>query len=151
MGAISQSFASFSGKAWEAQEVLNKANKALTDNNNAQAANAKAIEYASMGMNEAAHMMAEYASSLYDTGDKAAEGMRKLKAAMAEYRNQTNPNQVSQQVNITTGPVTQMGGTNYVTQQDLQNATSSAAKQGASMALSQLQNNPKIGRAVGVK
>lgn len=54
------------------------------------------------------------------------------------------------QVNITTGPVTQMDGTNYVTMNDLQRATSSAAQQGANLALSQLQNNPSVRRTVGV-
>lgn len=54
------------------------------------------------------------------------------------------------QVNITTGPVTQMDGTNYVTMSDLQQATSTAARQGANLALSQLQNNPSVRRTVGV-
>jgi tape measure domain-containing protein len=56
----------------------------------------------------------------------------------------------SPQVNITTGPVTQMNGTNYVTVGDLQRATSAAAQQGANLALSQLQNNPSVRRAIGV-
>jgi hypothetical protein len=54
------------------------------------------------------------------------------------------------QVNITTGPVTQMDGTNYVTMNDLQQATSTAARQGANMALSQLQSNPSLRRTIGV-
>jgi hypothetical protein len=55
------------------------------------------------------------------------------------------------QVNITTGPVTQMGGVNYVTQQDLMSATASAAKQGASMALGMLRSNPATRRTVGLR
>jgi tape measure domain-containing protein len=54
------------------------------------------------------------------------------------------------QVNITTGPVTQMDGTNYVTVGDLQRATSAAAQQGANLALSQLQSNPSLRRTIGV-
>lgn len=54
------------------------------------------------------------------------------------------------QVNITTGPVMQMNGTSYVTQADLMTATSTAAKQGASMALQMLQNSPKARRSAGV-
>ena len=54
------------------------------------------------------------------------------------------------QVNITTGPVMQMNGTSYVTQADLVTATSTAAKQGASMALQMLQNSPKARRNAGV-
>ena len=53
-------------------------------------------------------------------------------------------------MNIQTGPVTQMSGTNYVTASDLQQAASAAAKQGADLALSQLQSNPSVRRAVGV-
>ena len=54
------------------------------------------------------------------------------------------------QVNITTGPVMQMDGTNYVTQRDLVSATGTAARQGAKMALEMLQNNPASRRSTGV-
>ena len=57
---------------------------------------------------------------------------------------------VSPQVNITTGPVTQIDGRNFVTINDLQQATSTAARQGANLALSQLQNNPSLRRSIGV-
>ena len=57
---------------------------------------------------------------------------------------------VNPQVNISTGPVMQMDGTNYVTINDLQQATSTAARQGANLALSQLQNNPSLRRTIGV-
>jgi len=56
----------------------------------------------------------------------------------------------SPQVNITTGPVMQMDGTNYVTQRDLVSATGTAARQGAKMALEMLQNNPASRRSTGV-
>lgn len=54
------------------------------------------------------------------------------------------------QVNITTGPVMQMDGTNYVTQRDLVSATGTAARQGAKMALEMLQKNPASRRSTGV-
>lgn len=54
------------------------------------------------------------------------------------------------QVTITTGPVMQMDGTNYVTQRDLVSATGTAARQGAKMALEMLQNNPASRRSTGV-
>jgi tape measure domain-containing protein len=59
-------------------------------------------------------------------------------------------NMAAPQVNITTGPVTQMDGTNYVTMGDLQQATSTAARQGANAVLSQLQSNPSLRRTIGV-
>lgn len=52
----------------------------------------------------------------------------------------------SPQVNITTGPVTQMDGTNYVTQGDLMASTQSAVQQ----TLALLQNNPSVRRSIGV-
>jgi len=54
------------------------------------------------------------------------------------------------QVNISTGPVMQMDGQNYVTMGDLQAATTTAAQQGADLALSRLQTNPAIRRSIGV-
>lgn len=57
---------------------------------------------------------------------------------------------VNPQVSITTGPVMQMDGTNYVTQRDLVSATGSAARQGANMALQMLQNSPAARRRTGV-
>jgi hypothetical protein len=43
-----------------------------------------------------------------------------------------------------------MDGTNYVTMNDLQQATSTAARQGANMAQSQLPSNPSLRRTIGV-
>lgn len=54
------------------------------------------------------------------------------------------------QVSITTGPVIRMGDQNYVSQKDLMSATSSAAKQGAALALSRLKNDPETRRSVGI-
>lgn len=71
-------------------------------------------------------------------------------SGMQQYGIGTGMGMVAPQVNITTGPVTQMGGTNYVTMSDLQQATSTAARQGANLALSQLQNSPSVRRSIGV-
>jgi hypothetical protein len=72
-------------------------------------------------------------------------GTMSLASAMARPATGLNP-----QVNISTGPVMQMDGTNYVTMNDLQQATSTAARQGANLALSQLQSNPTVRRQIGV-
>jgi hypothetical protein len=75
----------------------------------------------------------------------------KMSTAMANYAaGKRGASILSPQVNITTGPVTQMDGTNYVTMSDLQQATSAAARQGANLALNQLQSNPTVRRQVGV-
>jgi tape measure domain-containing protein len=68
-----------------------------------------------------------------------------LDSAMTQQNRSINP-----QVSISTGPVMQMDGQNYVTVNDLQQATSSAAKLGAELALSQLQTNPTVRRSIGV-
>jgi tape measure domain-containing protein len=60
------------------------------------------------------------------------------------------PNSINPQVNISTGPVMQMNGTNYVSQNDLVSATQAAARQGANMALNQLERDPATRRRVGV-
>lgn len=71
------------------------------------------------------------------------------RTGMAYYGAPTTPMRTPA-INITTGPVMQMGNTNYVTVNDLQTATSAAAQQGANLALSQLQNNPSVRRSIGV-
>lgn len=57
---------------------------------------------------------------------------------------------VNPQVSITTGPVMRMGDQNYVSQSDLMSATSSAARQGADMAISRLKNDSATRRSVGI-
>lgn len=75
----------------------------------------------------------------------------KMDSAMANYAaGKRGASILSPQVNISTGPVMQMDGTNYVTMNDLQQATSTAARQGANLALSQLQSNPSLRRTIGV-
>lgn len=75
-------------------------------------------------------------------------------AAMTSFRERimgsTGSEAVNPQVNITTGPVMQMDGTNYVTQRDLVSATGAAARQGAKMALETLRNSPSSRRSTGV-
>jgi hypothetical protein len=75
---------------------------------------------------------------------------RPAATGMQQYGIGAGTGMATPQVNITTGPVTQMDGTNYVTMNDLQQATSTAARQGANMALSQLQSNPSLRRTIGV-
>jgi len=111
----------------------------------------QAVEYAAAGFHEAASLVQQYAASFQfasrELRKQAESNSNAASAAISSYRSGS----VNQQVNIQTGPVTQMDGVNYVTQGDLQNATASAAKQGAEMALQQLQSNPSARRAVGIK
>lgn len=100
-----------------------------------------------------------YASGGYVTGPQLAvigEGgeseyvipASKMGAAMSNYAAGARGNAVlgNAQVNIKTGPVTQMAGTDYVTKQDLISATSSAVNQ----TLSLLKSDPSTRRAIGV-
>ena len=90
--------------------------------------------------------LTKYIPSSYRTEeDRAAMFNRYGAAASSSGTGATNP-----QVNITTGPVMQMDGTNYVTQRDLVSATGEAARKGANMALEMLQNNPAARRRTGV-
>ena len=139
----------YSKEAWALQGELNKAKKALRDQRLSTSKFSEAVELASIGQIRAAALVSAYAKSLSSSPGAATAGGQRVTEAMNEYRRQSNPN-LTPQVSITTGPVTQMDGTNYVTTQDLQNASASAAQQGANLALSQLQNNPQVRRAVGV-
>ena len=148
-GPKRQTFGELMSASSRYQSVINKEKKALQENSWATTAYTQAAKYASIGYNKAAGLLTRYADSLNNQPGPNT-GKQKVQAAMEQYRQASNPNQVAQQVNIQTGPVTQMDGTNYVTTSDLQNATASAAQQGANLALSQLQNNPGVRRAVGV-
>lgn len=78
-------------------------------------------------------------------------GRNEMRAAIGRYTPATTDTaNVNPQVNITTGPVMQMDGNNYVTQRDLMSATQSAARQGANMALGSLRSDPSTRRAVGL-
>jgi SLT domain-containing protein len=100
-----------------------------------------------------------YATGGYVTGPQMAligEGgepeyvipASKMGAAMSNYAAGARGGAVlsGAQVNIKTGPVTQMAGTDYVTKQDLISATSSAVNQ----TLSLLKSDPSTRRAIGV-
>lgn len=113
----------------------------------------QAVDYAAAGFHEAAMLVNDYASSFQFASNElrrqASANSAATSAAISGAR--SGPSSFSQQVNVQTGPVMQMNGTNYVTAQDLQTAASSAARQGADMALQQLQSNPNTRRAVGIK
>ena len=114
----------------------------------------KAIEYAAAGFGEAATLLSNYSDSFIYASSQLANQQRQSRTATSDainsYRYGGQQGSVSPQVNIQTGPVTQMDGTNYVTTSDLSAATSSAAQQGANLAISQLQNNPRVRRSIGV-
>ena len=75
----------------------------------------------------------------------------RMDSALANYAAGKRGNAVlSQQVNVTTGPVQQMDGTNYVTLQQATSMSQSAARQGAQMALTQIKTDPGTRRAIGV-
>ena len=134
----------FVDKAQAAQNQLDEAASAMERATKQAEIDAKALQYASAGFTQVSGVLSDYSRSFVDNARNA-----QMSNAMNTYGG-SGGGSVNPQVNITTGPVTQMDGTNYVTQGDLQAATSSAAQQGANMALSQLQNNPGVRRSVGV-
>nr|BAR34297.1 phage-related minor tail protein [uncultured Mediterranean phage uvMED] len=134
----------FVDKAQAAQNQLDEAASAMARATEQAELDAKALEYASAGFTQASGILSSYSRSFVDNARNS-----QMNSAMSTYGG-SGGGSINPQVNIQTGPVTQMNGTNYVTQGDLQAATSSAAQQGANMALSQLQNNPGVRRSVGV-
>lgn len=60
------------------------------------------------------------------------------------------PSSINPQVNVTTGPVMNMNGSNYVSQQDFLAGMQTASRRGAEMALQALQGSNSVRRAVGV-
>lgn len=60
------------------------------------------------------------------------------------------PSSINPQVNVTTGPVMNMNGSNYVSQQDFMAGMQTASRRGAEMALEALQNNGSMRRMAGV-
>lgn len=60
------------------------------------------------------------------------------------------PSSINPQVNVTTGPVMNMNGSNYVSQQDFMAGMQTASRRGAEMALEALQNNGSVRRMAGV-
>lgn len=60
------------------------------------------------------------------------------------------PSSINPQVNVTTGPVMNMDGRNYVSQNDFMAGMQTASRRGAEMALEALQNNGSVRRMAGV-
>jgi tape measure domain-containing protein len=60
------------------------------------------------------------------------------------------PTSVNPQVSVTTGPVMNMDGRNYVSQQDFMAGLQTASRRGAEMALSTLSNSYSARRAAGI-
>jgi hypothetical protein len=97
-----------------------------------------------------ATLMSTISPARFGGSDTSQEDRQAAMASLRERISSTGNESVNPQVNITTGPVMQMDGTNYVTQRDLVSATGTAARQGAKMALDMLQNNPASRRSTGV-
>ena len=141
-------------KVRSSQKILDEAEQNLKRVNYQMELDQKAIEYAAAGFGEAATLLSNYSDSFIYASSQLANQQRQSRSATTDainsYRYGGQQGAVSPQVNIQTGPVTQMDGTNYVTTSDLSAATSSAAQQGANLAISQLQNNPRVRRSIGV-
>jgi hypothetical protein len=79
----------------------------------------------------------------------------KMQAAMERYAagqrgSSVIPTSVNPQVSVTTGPVMNMDGRNYVSQQDFMTGLQTASKRGAEMALQTLGNSYSARRAAGI-
>ena len=80
----------------------------------------------------------------------------KMDEAMARYAqgqrgSSVIPSSINPQVNVTTGPVMNMNGSNYVSQQDFMAGLQIASRRGAQMALSAMRGNGGIRRSVGAR
>ena len=86
-----------------------------------------------------------------EAGPEYVVPSRRMDEVLANYAASKRGNAVfSQQVNVTTGPVQQMDGTNYVTLEQATSMSQNAAQQGAQMALTQIKTDPGTRRAIGV-
>jgi len=136
---------------YEATQELNKRSREFTPASFTNAYNAIVNDYLALaeGYNQR-KAQERFASAR----EEFTGGSTERQSAMRSFGQSTSSTAagagVSPQVNITTGPVMQMDGTNYVTQRDLVSATGTAARQGAKMALDMLQNNPASRRSTGV-
>lgn len=113
-----------------------------------------------------ANIQAHYADGGFVTGPTRAmvgEGgepeyvipASKMSEAMQRYAagqrgSSVIPTSVNPQVNVTTGPVMNMNGTNYVSQSDFLNGMQTASRRGAEMAMQMLQANNNTRRMVGI-
>lgn len=114
-----------------------------------------------------ANIQAHYAKGGYVTGPTRAligEGgeseyiipASKMDEAMSRYAqgqrgSSVIPSSINPQVNVTTGPVMNMNGSNYVSQQDFMAGLQIASRRGAQMALSAMRGNGGIRRSVGAR
>jgi hypothetical protein len=73
-------------------------------------------------------------------------GSAAMHDSIARYGASSRGGSMSAQVNIQTGPVTEIGGQQYVTRSDMEQATRSTASQ----VLNQLRSNPATRREVGL-
>ena len=155
-GATTQGQSFAPGISQEAvNEVLSDSKWATTRPNGDMAIYLDKIQ--GLGYVKWTQVMNDYTSAMQEAQERLdamaakAESNSNLGNTMNTYsRSGGTGSSVSPQVNIQTGPVTQMDGTNYVTTGDLQTATSIAAQQGAQMALDQLKNDPGARRYAGV-
>ena len=53
-------------------------------------------------------------------------------------------------VNVTTGPVLQMGGSDYVSRSDMTSAVQSAVRQASNLTLERIQSDPRLRRSIGI-
>lgn len=79
----------------------------------------------------------------------------KMSEAMARYAagqrgSSVIPTSINPQVNVTTGPVMNMNGSNYVSQRDFMVGMQTASRRGAEMALDMLQRSGNTRRMTGV-
>jgi hypothetical protein len=58
---------------------------------------------------------------------------------------------INPMINVTTGPVMNMNGSNYVSQRDFVAGMQAASRRGAEMALSAMRKNGGIRRSVGAR
>ena len=118
------------------------------------------------GSTGSAYIQAHYAKGGYVTGPTnamIAEGgeaeyvipASKMSEAMARYAagqrgSSVIPASINPQVNVTTGPVMNMNGSNYVSQRDFMAGMQTASRRGAEMALQMLQRSNNTRRMAGI-
>lgn len=79
---------------------------------------------------------------------KMAEAMSRY--ASGQRGSSVIPSSINPQVNVTTGPVMNMDGSNYVSQNDFLAGMQTASRRGAEMALQMLSGSPQARRMVGI-
>jgi hypothetical protein len=89
--------------------------------------------------------MARYASG--QRGDSVIPGGNTAGAAGGDMGSTS----INPMINVTTGPVMNMNGSNYVSQRDFVAGMQAASRRGAEMALSAMRTNGGVRRAIGVR